>query len=291
LNDGAPEISRKRHQKKEKDWRKRSKIENAQTDVHLVFPERENMAAAQRQTTDRDSLYPRFLAVGDSAISIELADDISEETNARIMALDTAILLLGHPVLETVPTYRALLVHYDATTVTFADMVARMRSAMQTVTAASFSRHLWEIPVVYGGQFGMDLDAVAARHGLTPDEVVRRHTAPTYRVYMIGFVPGFTYLGGLDPLLATPRLDTPRTRTPAGSISIGGAQAAVASIEAPSGWHLLGRTPVRLFMPARDPVCILAPGDRVRFRSIPASDWQARALDAHLGAAVAQRLE
>ena len=112
---------------------------------------------------------------------------------------------------------------------------------------------LWRIPVVYGGEFGIDLESVAAHHGITTGELIRRHSAPAYRVYMMGFLPGFAYLGGLDPSLAISRRENPRLKTPAGTISIGGIQALVASLEAPSGWHLLGRTPVRNFMAERDP--------------------------------------
>jgi KipI family sensor histidine kinase inhibitor len=146
------------------------------------------------------------------------------------------------------------------------------------------------VPVVYGGEFGIDLDDVAARHGLDPAEVVARHAAPEYRVYMIGFAPGYAYLGGLDPALATPRRETPRMRTPAGTIAVGGVQASVASIEAPSGWHLLGRTPVRAFMPGRDPVFLLRPGDRVRFEPVPASAWDALDRRAQAGELVAEAL-
>jgi KipI family sensor histidine kinase inhibitor len=125
---------------------------------------------------------------------------------------------------------------------------------------------------------------------LTPAELVRRHAAPIYRVYMSGFMPGFAYLGGLDPSIATPRRENPRTWTPAGAISIGGVQALVASIEAPSGWHLLGRTPVRNFMIERDPVFIIAPGDQVVFMPIPAERWQALDRAAASGELVAEAL-
>jgi KipI family sensor histidine kinase inhibitor len=127
--------------------------------------------------------------------------------------------------------------------------------------------------VVYGGEFGIDLEDVAARHGLTPSQLIDKHAAPIYRVYMMGFLPGFAYLGGLDPAIVTSRRETPRLKTPPGTISIGGIQALVATVEAPSGWHLLGRTPLRNFMPTRDPVFLLEAGDRVTFEPIPASRW------------------
>ena len=118
--------------------------------------------------------------------------------------------------------------------------------------------------------------------------MIRKHSAPAYRVYMMGFLPGFAYLGGLDPSLAISRRENPRLKTPAGTISIGGIQALVASLEAPSGWHLLGRTPVRNFMAKRDPVFILDAGDRVKFEPIPASEWPRLDAAAAEGALVAE---
>ncbi|HEX2727045.1 MAG TPA: carboxyltransferase domain-containing protein, partial [Beijerinckiaceae bacterium] len=126
--------------------------------------------------------------------------------------------------------------------------------------------------------------------GLTPAQLIARHAAPVYRVYMTGFLPGFAYLGGLDPSIATPRRENPRSWTPEGTISIGGVQALVASIAAPSGWHLLGRTPMRNFMLDRDPVFILSPGDRVKFEPIAAGRWQALDAAAAAGEIVAEAL-
>jgi KipI family sensor histidine kinase inhibitor len=148
----------------------------------------------------------------------------------------------------------------------------------------------WRVPVIYGGSFGEDLIAVAAQHGLTPDEVIARHAAPEYRVYMIGFMPGYTYLGGLDPSIATPRRAEPRLATPAGSIAIGGVQASIQCLAAPSGWHLLGRTPARTYHPTRDPMFLMSPGDRVSFYRIPATSWDALDRAAQAGEAIAERL-
>jgi len=142
--------------------------------------------------------------------------------------------------------------------------------------------------VVYGGAFGIDLEEVGARHGLTSRKVVDLHAEALYRIYMIGFLPGFAYLGGLDPRLATPRRTQPRAKIPSGSIIIGGAQAAVGSIECPSGWHLLGRTPVRSYAPERDPVFLLAAGDEVVSRPIDASRWDALEKAATAGEPVAE---
>ena len=126
-----------------------------------------------------------------------------------------------------------------------------------------------DIPVRYGGDDGPDLEAVARHACLDPEEVVRRHTGATYRVAMLGFAPGFPYLLGLDPALELPRRSEPRLRVPAGSVAIGGAQTGIYPRELPGGWHLIGCTPLHLFEPEREPPCLLAPGDEVRFRPLP----------------------
>jgi KipI family sensor histidine kinase inhibitor len=206
-------------------------------------------------------------------LTVEFGQEIDPRLNARVLSLDQRVGRGLDGVIETVPTYRSLLVHYDPETTDYARLSAALLELAEGLPDAPFEGRLWRIPVVYGGVFGIDLDDIAQRHNLTPQEVIARHAAPVYRVYMIGFLPGFTYLGGLDPSLATPRRVTPRNRTPAGTVSIGGPQALVASIEAPSGWHLLGRTPVRTFMPERDPVFLIAAGDRVVFEPTDASQW------------------
>ena len=234
---------------------------------------------------------PRILPCGDSALAVEFGSEIEPAINARVLALDARVNQGVPGVVETVPTYRSLLVHYDPLSTDFDAFSAALMALSADLPDTPAEGRLWRIPVVYGGVFGVDLDDVAARHGLDPAELIARHAAPVYRVYMIGFVPGFAYLGGLDPSIATPRRETPRAKTPAGSISIGGVQAAVASIEAPSGWHLLGRTPVRNFMLNRDPVFILGPGDRVTFEAIPAARWDALDRAAGVGDLVAEVVE
>jgi KipI family sensor histidine kinase inhibitor len=233
---------------------------------------------------------PRVLPCGDTALAVEFGQAIDLAVNARVLALDARVVQGVPGVVETVPTYRSLLVHYDPAVTDFDTLRATLSALSADLPDTPAEGRLWRIPVVYGGAFGVDLEAVAARHGLAPAELVARHAAPIYRVYMIGFVPGFAYLGGLDPSLATPRRDVPRAKTPAGSISIGGVQAAVASIEAPSGWHLLGRTPVRTFMPDREPPFILNAGDRMTFTPIPVDRWDALDRAAAAGDVIAEAL-
>jgi KipI family sensor histidine kinase inhibitor len=230
---------------------------------------------------------PKLLLCGDAAVTVEFGESIDPGLNARVLALDAA--LAGRPwLVETVPTYRSLLVHYDPTAIGYAALSAELLRAAAEAGSVAASGTTWTIPVAYGGEHGIDLEATAATHGITPDELVRRHSAPTYQVYMIGFLPGFAYLGGLDPSIAIPRRTSPRLKTPPGTISIGGVQALVASIEAPSGWHLLGRTPVRNFMPGRDPVFLLRPGDKVRFRRIDPAVFDELDRAAAAGAIVAE---
>ena len=215
----------------------------------------------------------RILACGDAALSVEFGDTIDPTLNARVLALDARVGEGVAGVVETVPTYRSLLVHYDPVATDFESLSAALAVLTRDLPDALPSGRLWRVPVVYGGAFGIDLAETAERHDLTPADLIERHAAPVYRVYMIGFLPGFAYLGGLDPAIATPRRETPRLKTPPGTISIGGVQALIASIEAPSGWHLLGRTPMRNFMPGREPVFLLRPGDRITFEPTPAARW------------------
>lgn len=223
--------------------------------------------------------YPRIVACGDSALSIELSNEIDEDVNARVIAL--AADLAERPidgVVETVPTYRSLLVLYDPSIrraqALRLELEARLRAAMPGRRAV----RRFVVPVVYGGETGLDLAELADMKGLSADELVAIHAAGEYRVYMIGFAPGFAYLGGLPEILHTPRLATPRQRIEAGAIGIGGKQASINSVSGPSGWRFIGRTPLRLFDPSRSEPFLLRAGDHVRFR--PIEPAEAAALDA-----------
>ncbi|GEP08804.1 5-oxoprolinase subunit PxpB [Methylobacterium gnaphalii] len=236
--------------------------------------------------------YPRLLACGDTAFTIEFGDTIDAELNATVLALDAKLAETQLPgLVETVPTYRSLTVHCDPVAVDPAELGRQVLALARAGLRPPKPGRSWRIPVVYGGEFGIDLSSVAQHHGLSPDEVIARHAGGEYRVAMLGFLPGYAYLSGLDPALALPRRPTPRALTPAGTISIGGVQALVASIAAPSGWHLLGRTPVRIFMPGREPTFLLQPGDAVRFEPTGADRWAALDRAAAAGDAVAERVD
>jgi KipI family sensor histidine kinase inhibitor len=234
-------------------------------------------------------IEPRFLPAGDAGIVIEFGDAIDPGINTLVLSLDAAINAAGIAgVIETVPTYRSLLIQIDPLVFDVEQFSGQIRALLHGLDAQSVKGRRWRVPVVYGGDFGIDLEDVAARHGLTPHQVIDTHCAAVYRVYMIGFMPGFTYLGGLDQALATPRRPDPRTMTPAGTVSIGGIQALVAGAAMPSGWHLLGRTPARTFMTQRDPVVLFAPGDEIVFVPIEARHWDTLDRDAAAGAPIAE---
>ena len=182
----------------------------------------------------------------------------------------------------------SLLIYYDPVIAGFDALSALIGELTRDLPATIAAGRHWRVPVVYGGEHGIDLADVAQRAGMSEAEVVRRHTASRYRAYMLGFLPGFSYLGGLDPSLSTPRRDDPRLFTPSGTISIGGIQAGIQCLEGPSGWHLLGRTPVRTYHPSREPMFLIAPGDEVTFFAIPPADWNALDAAAAAGDPVAE---
>jgi KipI family sensor histidine kinase inhibitor len=212
----------------------------------------------------------RLLPQGEGGLLVELGDTIDPDVNARVRTLARAVVRrLGAPVLDVVPSYASLLVVFDPLRLSRERVEARVAALAHEVEAirAGPPRRVVEVPVCYGGELGPDLAEVARAVGLSAAEVIARHSAPVYRVYLLGFTPGFPYLGGMDPRLACPRLPSPRLRVPAGSVAIAGAQTGVYSVESPGGWRILGRTPLRLFDPdarARRPF-LLAPGDGLRF--------------------------
>ncbi|MBU1210664.1 MAG: 5-oxoprolinase subunit PxpB [Alphaproteobacteria bacterium] len=219
---------------------------------------------------------PRFLPCGDSALSVEFGDAIDEAVNARVLSLDRKLNSQSiEGIIEAVPTYRSLLIHYDPFVTTFANLKRELIPYLGKLDLSRIdTNRAWSVPVVYGGECGIDLENLAAWNNLTTSEVIARHSKVAYRVCMIGFMPGFAYLGGLDPSLATPRRKQPRPDAPKGTISIGGEQTALQSVVGPSGWHWIGRTPLDVYAPDRNPMCLLDPGDIVRFYPISIEAWQ-----------------
>ena len=211
----------------------------------------------------------RWLPLGDSALTLVFADEIDPRVHARILAV--ARRLREQPprgISEVVPAYATLGVWFNPLERDAADLASELveiAEASDGRIVGSSDHRDFLIPVRYDGP---DLDEVAARLGLSSDEVIRRHTATTYRVYLLGFVPGFAFLGLLDPALELPRRSSPRLKVPAGSVAIAGRQTAVYPLDTPGGWHLLGRTDLALFDPQRDPPALLGVGDTVRFEAI-----------------------
>jgi KipI family sensor histidine kinase inhibitor len=232
---------------------------------------------------------PRILPSGDSAITVEFSRNIDDAANRRVLALDRALArdaIAG--VTETVPTYRSLLVHYDPVQIGFEELGEKLTALSEMPVPPTTATRRWRIPVAYGGEHGTDLEDVARTLHTTPDDIVARHVAGDYRVAMIGFTPGWSYLSGLDDFLHMPRRQNPRLLTPAGTISIGGVQTGVQCLAGPSGWHLLGRTAVRTYQLHRDPIFLLEPGDAVTFSSVDAKTFAEQDRAAESGEIVAE---
>lgn len=233
----------------------------------------------------------RIEPLGDGALLVRLGERIDAATNHRALALAAALREAALPgILDVAPAYASVCVRYDIAALAdpagaglpyeyvahwAAEIVAACEMPAASATVASDSAAIIDIPVCYGGEFGADLDAVAAHAGLSVDAVIARHAQATYRVAMLGFMPGFAYLLGLDPALQMPRRASPRTRVPAGSVAIGGAQTGIYPRELPGGWQLIGRTPLVLFDPQRASPALLGPGQRVRFRAIGPDEFTA----------------
>jgi len=229
----------------------------------------------------KNMLYsnPQYRVMGDRALLVELGDEIDVEVNNKVRELFVAIKtdpLEG--VVETIPSYRSLLLIFDPLKTTLSLLQNRVDLLLKTLDPSQLPEpRRIEIPVLYGSEYGPDLEWVAGYHGITTDEVIRLHTAHTYHVYMIGFMPGFPYMGELPEALMTPRRETPRTVVPRGSVALAQGQTGIYSTQSPGGWQIIGRTPLTLFDPGKWPPALLEMGDRVKFFSIDEeemTDWE-----------------
>jgi KipI family sensor histidine kinase inhibitor len=206
---------------------------------------------------------------------VDFGEEISREVNARVLALEYLIerkAIAG--VTETVPTFRSLLVYYEPAVVSHAALVDALRALARDARPDILPpARTVEIPCCYGGELGFELEDAAAKLGLPPDEVARLHASGDYYVYFVGFTPGLPYMTGMPEALTIPRLERPRTKTPPGSVGIGGTQCSIYSVESPGGFWVLGRTPLRLYDPgAADPILLRA-GDHVRFRMVDRAEF------------------
>jgi inhibitor of KinA len=219
---------------------------------------------------------PDLQPMGDSAFIVRFGESISPELHARVAGAMRALDLAREPwVVDLVPGYASLMVLYDALRASPEEVRRWLEETLPRARPEPPSRRVIEVPVWYHPTVGPDLEPLAREKNLTVEELISLHTAPEYLVYMLGFRPGFPFLGGLDPRLFSPRLPSPRVVVPTGSVGIGGQQTGIYPVRSPGGWRLLGRTPLRLFSPEADPPFAVAPGDRLRFVSIPEERYRA----------------
>jgi KipI family sensor histidine kinase inhibitor len=234
---------------------------------------------------------PRFLSAGETALVVEFGTTIDPAIHERVLAFDRALAEAQiEGVVESVPTYRSVMVHYDPLIVEPQQLVDRLRTIPAAVRTDRKSRR-WIVPVCYAQAFADDLDYVGQSLGLTPERVVALHSAATYRIYMYGFAPGFAYLGGLPAELTISRRATPRPRAEASSILIAGGQALITTVPMPTGWYVLGRTPERFFSLARKPVFLAEVGDEVQFEPIDEAAFSGLAARAEQGEVIAHALD
>ena len=217
----------------------------------------------------------QYLICGDSALNIEFGNEISEEINKKIRAASALIEnreISG--ISEVVPTYRSLMIHYDPLIIEYEELISILKWIEENIKNVElYSPEIIEIPVLYGGQYGPDIENVVMHNKLTVEEVIKIHTSAEYLIYMLGFTPGFPYLGGMDKRIATPRLHSPRTKIPAGSVGIAGEQTGIYPVQSPGGWQLIGSTPIELFNPDSENPILLKSGNHIVFKSIDEEEY------------------
>jgi len=217
-----------------------------------------------------------YFLMGDRGLLLEFGDEISREINEKVRRMALAIQAeTMEGIIETVPTYRSLLIIYNPIILPVTELKKRLERLEAGLQQTPLSEpKLTRIPVVYGGIYGPDLGGVANYHQISPEEVIRLHCSKSYLIYMIGFMPGYPYMGELPEALVTPRLKTPRLLVPKGSVAIAQRQTGIYSMESPGGWQILGRTPVEMFDPEKDPSSLLQMGDFVQFYEISEKEFK-----------------
>ncbi len=209
----------------------------------------------------------KYLAAGDCGILIEFGNAILPEISAKVRAMTLAIETSKiSAIVAFTPTYRSILLQYDPLKMRYAALLEVLQKLETELTEMQLpAPRIFEVPTCYGGSFGPDLDFVCEHTALNAEEVIAIHTAHPYLVYMLGFTPGFSYLGGMDERIATPRLKTPRAKIPGGSVGIAAKQTGIYSIDSPGGWQLIGKTPILLYDPYRMPPILHGAGDYIKF--------------------------
>jgi len=218
----------------------------------------------------------KYLIAGDRGLVVEFGDKIEEQVNSKIRSLTVAIDREGIiGINETIPTYRSLMVIYDPMIIELAKLIGAIKSIITRMHELKLpDAKVIEIPTLYGGEYGPDIEFVANHNKISIDEVIKIHTDREYLIYMIGFTPGFPYLGGMSDKIEAPRLQNPRTKIPAQSVGIAGKQTGIYPIESPGGWQLIGRTPVKLYDPCREQPVLLNAGDYIKFVQIDENEYK-----------------
>lgn len=218
----------------------------------------------------------RYLTSGDKGLVVEFGNEISEAVNKKVRNLYLAIhksQISG--IYEMIPTYRSLLIQYNPIEIEVNKLIEMLVEIENSLDSIDLPKpRIIEIPTIYGGEFGEDLKFVSEHSGMSENEVIKIHSSVDYRIYMLGFSPGFPYLGGMSEKIETPRLKTPRTKIPAGSVGIAGKQTGIYPMESPGGWQLIGRTPLKLYDPKSETPIILQAGDYIRFVPIEKDEYE-----------------
>lgn len=229
----------------------------------------------------------RMLNAGEQGLVIEFGDQVDPQVNRKVHRLAERIKQAQLvAVIETVPTYRSLLVYFNPLQISRQQLKEKLFTLLQTeetVAGDAEECRVVTIPVCYAGEFAPDIEFVASHNKLAVDEVVQIHTSKPYLVYMLGFIPGFPYLGGMSEKIATPRLKTPRTKIPAGSVGIAGSQTGFYPVESPGGWQIIGRTPIRSFNPKAEQSFLFVAGDYLKFQPITPEEYEKIRLDVEAG--------
>lgn len=218
----------------------------------------------------------RYLVAGDSAVCVEFGNEISPEINKKIRAFKIAVEKSDIPgIVETVPTYRSLLVHYHPEVIGFKALTEEFDKLMGSLSSIPIPPPtVIEIPVLYGGEMGPDIENVAEHNHKTVEEVIKIHTSEEYLIYMIGFIAGFPYLGGMSKEIATPRLKSPRVKIEGGSVGIAGKQTGIYPVASPGGWQLIGRTPLKLYDADREKPVLLEAGQYIKFAAVTEEEYK-----------------
>lgn len=218
----------------------------------------------------------KILTAGDSSVLIEFKKEISPEINRKITSI-VQLMKEQHieGVVDVIPAFCSLLVNYDPRVISYENLKKRLTLLLKMETKTGEQRkRVYEIPVCYGGEYGPDLENIAKHAELTQEEVIQIHSSRDYLIYMLGFLPGFCYLGGLDERIHTPRLANPRIKIHAGSVGIGGSQTGIYPLDSPGGWQLMGMTPVKTYDPSREKPILVEAGDYIRFRPVDEDEYK-----------------